>query len=85
MKSPKHGAWDGTGLRGLGENPDMYFIHSYYVAPTNPKECLAQTVYGETTFCSVVKKDNITGCQFHPERSSELGLKLLRNFTLDAE
>ena len=57
-----------------------YFIHSYYCEPSNDSEIMATTVYGEKTFCSATHKDNIWGCQFHPERSGEAGLKVFKNF-----
>jgi len=75
--------WRGTLLSGIDVSSEMYFIHSYYAAPEVPSERVAMTEYGDNLFCSVVKKGNITGCQFHPERSSEWGLKLLKNFAFD--
>ncbi len=72
--------WRGTILDGLPDKSPMYFVNSYFVEPTDSKHTLAQTVYGGETFTSVVQKDNIVGCQFHPERSSTVGLKILKNF-----
>ena len=48
--------------------------------PKNEKEILSLTTYAEFNFCSSVKKGNIYGCQFHPEKSSEQGLKVIQNF-----
>lgn len=60
------------------ENPVAYFVHSYYV-PYSEKTAAAVTEYG-VKYASIVMKDNIIGCQFHPEKSGETGLQLLRNF-----
>lgn len=54
----------------------FYFVHSYYVRPTNPSEIAAVTNYGER-FASVVIRDNIWGMQFHPEKSHQAGLNLI--------
>ncbi len=75
-----NGNWQQTPLNGLGEKPYFYFVHSYIVVPDNITDCLAHTTYGRDRYCSVVRRNNITACQFHPERSGEVGLKLLRNF-----
>jgi len=72
--------WNGSILDGLDKRPFMYFLHSYFVIPDNEQVYLAETSYGCDLFCSVFQKDNIIGCQFHPERSSEQGLKILKNF-----
>ena len=65
-------------LRGLGGKPYVYFVHSYH-APTGDFT-LAQTAYG-TAFSSVIGRDNVFGCQFHPERSGKTGAQILKNFT----
>lgn len=57
----------------------FYFVNSYYCAPSDPSIIVGQTTYGET-FASVVRKDNIVGVQFHPEKSGEKGLLFLKNF-----
>ena len=72
--------WEDTILEGLHVAQEMYFVHSYYVCPENSSHILAQTSYGTQQFCSVVQKDNVYGCQFHPEKSSGAGLKILLNF-----
>ena len=58
---------------------DFYFVHSYHYGVTDSKNIAAQTPYG-INFSSVVTKNNIYGVQFHPEKSSLYGLKLLKNF-----
>jgi glutamine amidotransferase len=66
----------------LGDVQDesyVYFVHSYYANPTDEDIVCAETTYG-TKFSSVIAKKNIYGTQFHPEKSGESGLKMLRNF-----
>ena len=57
----------------------MYFVHSLYPVPIDKSIVAAQTEYG-TTFTSAVASKNIYGTQFHPEKSGDLGLKILKNF-----
>lgn len=66
-------------LKGVPNDSYMYFVHSYYVRPEDKKSILTTTDYG-IKFASGVAKDNIYGLQFHPEKSQDLGLKILRNF-----
>ena len=73
-------SWKGSILDCLEVRPHMYFLHSYFVVPSNKKVSIAETNYGEDKFCSVFQEDNIIGCQFHPERSGEQGLIILKNF-----
>ena len=58
-----------------------YFLHSYYFSCANPQECLASTDYG-VKFASAVRRGNIWGIQFHPEKSHQNGVSLLKNFAL---
>lgn len=73
----------GTGtnriLASVPDNSYMYFVHSYYVVPKERDVILTVTDYGRK-FASGIAKDNIYGLQFHPEKSQETGLKILRNF-----
>jgi len=64
-------------LEGLASGAQVYFTHSF-AAPITP-ECVASTTHANT-FSSVVERDNIFGVQFHPEKSSDAGLRILRNF-----
>jgi glutamine amidotransferase len=57
----------------------FYFVHSYFAEPTNPDDTVATTTHG-LTFSSVINKDNVTGVQFHPEKSHKMGLRLLTDF-----
>ena len=66
-------------LSGLEEDEYFYFCHSYYFNCVNQKNILAETNYGHEFPC-VIKNDNIYGIQFHPEKSHDSGLKILKNF-----
>jgi len=73
-------AWNGTFLKHSGQGDFFYFSHSYVVTSEDKNNILAKTIYGGIEFCSVIKKNNISGCQFHPELSGENGLKILKEF-----
>jgi glutamine amidotransferase len=66
-------------LEGIKNGDYFYFLHSYYIQPDSPGVVHASTDYG-VTFCSVGLRENIAGIQFHPEKSQDLGLVVLRNF-----
>lgn len=72
--------WESTILAGLPQEANMYFIHSYILQPQKKEHILAQTTYGGLTFPSVIGRDTIYGCQFHPEKSGSEGLKIIENF-----
>jgi glutamine amidotransferase len=57
-----------------------YFAHSYVAAPTDDDVTVSTTTYGEDTFTSAIRKDNVVGVQFHPEKSQTAGLTLLERF-----
>lgn len=66
-------------FEGIPENSSLYFVNSYYCVPADPSVIAATTEYGET-FASVVATNNIVATQFHPEKSGEVGFRLLQNF-----
>lgn len=72
--------WEGTILQGMEPKTDVYFVHSYAAKPSNDEYILSVTSYNDSVFCSSVKKGNIYGCQFHPEKSAQSGLAILNNF-----
>lgn len=80
IKSPQGTNWNDSLLENVPSGHEMYFVHSFHAEPTNIAHRLAETLYGDYAYCSVVKKDNITGCQFHPEKSGEIGLSIIRSF-----
>ena len=68
--------WDETLLCKNRDNDFMYFVHSYYVVPEDEQVILTTTNYGNQEYCSSVQQNNIFACQFHPEKSGEIGLKI---------
>jgi imidazole glycerol-phosphate synthase subunit HisH len=66
-------------LSGVAEGAYVYFVHSYYVVPTDAEVIAAETDYGGP-FCAMVWRDNLFATQFHPEKSQADGLKMLKNF-----
>ncbi len=66
-------------LAGIDEGAWVYFVHSYYVVPEDESLVATTTDYGYE-FCSSIWRENIFACQFHPEKSQEVGLKILENF-----
>jgi glutamine amidotransferase len=66
-------------LAGIADGAYAYFVHSYYALPEEPTDVLATTEYG-LEFASAVGRGTIFGAQFHPEKSQEVGLRLLANF-----
>ncbi len=66
--------------RGIPDHSDFYFVHSYGLVPDSEEHLLATATYGcEVT--AIVRNGNVFGCQFHPEKSSKAGRRLLKNFT----
>ena len=70
---------DGRLFRGIEQNPYVYFVHSYYLKAEEEETVKATTEYSVNIHASV-EKDNVFACQFHPEKSGELGLQILKNF-----
>ncbi len=66
-------------FHGLPAEPYVYFVHSYYLQAEDEEIVAATTEYGVTVHASV-EKGNVFACQFHPEKSSEAGLAILKNF-----
>lgn len=66
-------------FQGIPEQSYVYFVHSYYLRAENAEIVKATTEYGVLIHASV-EKDNIFACQFHPEKSSETGMRILKNF-----
>jgi imidazole glycerol-phosphate synthase subunit HisH len=72
--------WQGTLLTDNQFEDAMYFVHSFMAIPADNSNLLADCIYGGYRIPAVIKKNNIMGCQFHPEKSGELGLKVLQRF-----
>lgn len=75
FKQPNLPVW-----QGLGENPYVYFVHSYYVDPLDPQIRAATVTHGTQEITAAIARDNLVAVQFHPEKSSTAGLKILSNF-----
>ena len=67
-------------LKYVDDNARFYFVHSYHLASDYPETILATQTFGNINSPAVISKDNINGCQFHPERSGEVGLKILASW-----
>lgn len=65
--------------RGIPEDSYVYFVHSYYLKAEQPEIVAASTDYAVQIHASI-EQGNVFGCQFHPEKSSDVGLKILKNF-----
>lgn len=70
---------NGRLFRGISGNPYVYFVHSYYLKAAEPGIVKASTWYSASIHASV-EKGNIFACQFHPEKSGDIGLQILKNF-----
>jgi imidazole glycerol-phosphate synthase subunit HisH len=71
--------WSGALLDGVEDGADMYFVHSYFALPSNQNNSLATARYCGLEYCCVVERENVFGCQFHPEKSAAAGLQIYRN------
>lgn len=72
--------WTATLLQDNLYGDAAYFVHSFMAQPSDQRNRVADAIYGGHRISAVVTKDRITGCQFHPEKSGEVGLKILRRF-----
>jgi glutamine amidotransferase len=75
FETPGHGIFE-----GIPNSSYMYFVHSFYARPAAPEHTYALTPFSDKSFSSVIHRNNAWGTQFHPEKSGETGLMLLRNF-----
>jgi glutamine amidotransferase len=78
----ENSSWEGTPLFDIGEGIDMYFVHSFYVTPDDKQLILTETTYGGVKYASSILYKNIFACQFHPEKSAALGLKIYNNWAV---
>jgi glutamine amidotransferase len=78
---PSHpGTWNETLLRDVREGDSVYFVHSFMAVPEVPGHRVADCDYHGQKICAVLQRENVFGCQFHPEKSGEVGIQILRNF-----
>ncbi|MEQ8314074.1 MAG: imidazole glycerol phosphate synthase subunit HisH [Gammaproteobacteria bacterium] len=82
LYKPDSCSWAGTILEDLEEGSAVYFVHSFAATDVPSGNRIADTRYGGNEICAVIGHENVTGCQFHPEKSGEIGLKILHRFML---
>jgi glutamine amidotransferase len=72
--------WETSILKHLNGDTHSYFVHSFTAFPDDERHRLADTYYGSSQISAVVAKGNVYGCQFHPEKSGAIGLKIIDGF-----
>ncbi len=72
--------WQDSIFSDVETQASMYFVHSFMAVPDNPDHRLADCDYDGQILCAAVQLDNMTGCQFHPEKSGDNGLAIIRRF-----
>ena len=75
-------SWKNSLLNNQKPNDAVYFVHSFVAKPSNNNHILADYICSGNRISAVIVKDNIIGCQFHPEKSGKVGLEILQNFML---
>lgn len=80
--SSAQASWNGTLFQDVQPGEAAYFVHSFMAVPSDPAHRVAECVYGGHLVSAAIGRDKIVGCQFHPEKSGEVGLKILRRFIL---
>ena len=78
----QHDSWKSDLFAEVKPGEAVYFVHSFMAVPALQEFRLADCHYGCIPISAAVKRDNVMGCQFHPEKSGEVGLKILRRFLL---
>ena len=73
-------SWKQTILQNTTDGEAVYFVHSFMAVPSDPAHRLSNCSYGQTKIAAVIRRDNIIGCQFHPEKSGTVGLEILHQF-----
>ena len=71
---------EGKLFKGIEDGKFFYFVHSFYVVPERKNIVVSETEYMGFLFTSSIESENVFGVQFHPEKSSTLGIKILENF-----
>lgn len=72
--------WKSSILEKIQDGESVYFVHSFMALPENDKHRLADTNYGGNRIAAVIGRENVFGCQFHPEKSGDVGLRILSQF-----
>lgn len=72
--------WEGTPLAQIHQGESVYFVHSFMAVPADPADRIADCAYGGLRVAAAIGRANVFGCQFHPEKSGNVGLRILRSF-----
>lgn len=78
--SPECGSWDASPLKYVQQSDSVYFVHSFMAEPFDRRHQLAYCLYGGRKISAVIGRENVWGCQFHPEKSGQIGLRVLKGF-----
>ena len=73
-------SWQQSLLHDIKQEASVYFVHSFMASPSSPEDRIADCFYGDVPISAVIGRNNVFGCQFHPEKSGDVGLKVLKNF-----
>ncbi|MBU1545519.1 MAG: imidazole glycerol phosphate synthase subunit HisH [Proteobacteria bacterium] len=73
-------SWENTILANTKKGANVYFVHSFGAKPTNPENILAVYYYNGQPITAAVRSHNVYGCQFHPEKSGQVGLQIIKDF-----
>jgi glutamine amidotransferase len=79
----RRAGWDGALLRHVRSGEAVYFVHSFMADPRDPEHRVADCLYGDQRISAIIGRGNVSGCQFHPEKSGDVGLRILRAFLED--
>ncbi len=72
--------WRGSALEAVAEGSSVYFVHSFMAVPDDPADCLSNCLYEGQALTAAVAHGHVSGCQFHPEKSGQVGLSVMRQF-----
>ena len=80
LHQPADVEWTDSLLESTAPGTSVYLVHSYAAHPSNPEDCLAECNFGGHRIVACVRRRNVVGCQFHPEKSGPAGLRILSRF-----
>lgn len=75
-------SWKGTIFNAIAQESAVFFVHSYMAVTVDPKQTLAICDYDGQQITAAIKRDLLFGCQFHPEKSGEIGLRIINDFLM---
>lgn len=80
LQRPLQVDWTGTILETTAPESSVYLVHSFAVEPVDPADILSHCLYGGHRIAAVIRRDAVYGCQFHPEKSGPVGLRIIEDF-----